>query len=80
VDSHKDWEWEFYKLIHDKEYSDAALDKLRRSIFQSNKRIIDAHNERWAQGDESYEMGVNHFTDMLDAELSDDTAHGSQEE
>ncbi|KAH8394823.1 hypothetical protein KR222_006854, partial [Zaprionus bogoriensis] len=66
-----DSEWQSFKVNYQKIYNSPALDKLRRSIFLSNKRIIEAHNERWAQGDESFEMGINQFTDMLDGELSD---------
>ncbi|XP_064551854.1 cathepsin L-like [Drosophila montana] len=63
-------EWDDFKYQFDKIYGDEAEEQLRMLIFQDNKKIIDAHNERWAAGEESYEMGVNQFSDMLPAEIS----------
>ncbi|KAH8299420.1 hypothetical protein KR044_001287, partial [Drosophila immigrans] len=62
-------EWELFKQEFQKSYEDEAEESLRMRVFQDNKRIIDAHNERWAAGQETYEMGVNAHTDLLDAEF-----------
>ncbi|XP_002049704.3 uncharacterized protein [Drosophila virilis] len=64
-------EWDSYKLEFNKNYEDESEDRLRMQVFQANKQIIDAHNERWAAGEESYEMGVNHFTDLLEKEFDE---------
>ncbi|XP_023175502.2 cathepsin L1-like [Drosophila hydei] len=63
-------EWDSYKNEFDKIYGDESEELLRKLIFQNNKQIIDAHNERWAVGAESYEMGLNQFSDMLPEEIS----------
>ncbi|XP_064551934.1 cathepsin L-like [Drosophila montana] len=64
-------EWDSFKLEFNKNYEVESEDRLRMQVFQDNKRIIDAHNERWAAGEESYEMGVNHFTDLLEKEFNE---------
>ncbi|TDG42264.1 hypothetical protein AWZ03_011323 [Drosophila navojoa] len=63
-------EWNSYKSEFGKIY-DESEEWLRKLIFRDNKKIIDAHNERWAAGDESYEMGLNQFSDMLPKEISE---------
>lgn len=63
-------EWDSYKSEFGKIY-DETEDWLRKLIFRDNKKIIDAHNERWAAGDESYEMALNQFSDMLTREISE---------
>ncbi|KAL7738233.1 hypothetical protein ACLKA6_006565 [Drosophila palustris] len=62
-------EWEAFKLEFNKNYEDESEDRQRMQVFQDNKRIIDAHNQRWAAGEESYEMGINQFTDLLEEEF-----------
>lgn len=64
-----DYEWETYKYDFNKEYSDETLEEIRKSIFKDNMKAINEHNIRFAEGNESYEMGVNEFTDMLDWEV-----------
>lgn len=36
----------------------------RLAAFKSNKAMIDAHNKRFARGESSYELGLNHFADL----------------
>lgn len=62
-------EWEAYKAEFNKTY-DEEQDPLRRQVFEDNKQIIDEHNARFAQGKETYEMGVNQFTDFLEDEFN----------
>ncbi|KAH8355084.1 hypothetical protein KR093_005293, partial [Drosophila rubida] len=62
-------EWEQFKQEFQKSYDDESEDRLRMQVFEDNKRIIDAHNERWAAGQETYEMGVNEYTDLLQHEF-----------
>ncbi|XP_023173550.2 cathepsin L-like [Drosophila hydei] len=58
-------EWETYKLEYEKSYESEDEELLRKLIFYDNKKKIDRHNMRYANNLESYEMGVNQFTDML---------------
>ncbi|XP_034481884.1 cathepsin L-like [Drosophila innubila] len=58
------WEWEEYKRSHNKIYEDESEEELRWRTFNANKEIIDRHNEQYAAGKETFEMGVNQFTDL----------------
>lgn len=65
-----DDQWEAYKLEYNKDYSDNEdMDKYRKDIFLKNLNIIDEHNKRSDAGTESYEMGINEFSDMLESEI-----------
>ncbi|KAM8708761.1 hypothetical protein ACLKA7_015690 [Drosophila subpalustris] len=63
------WEWEDFKLTHNKTYGTESEEQLRWRIFKANKEIIDRHNERYAAGQETFEMGINEFTDLLPKEF-----------
>jgi len=58
-------EWDSWKKAHDKSY-DLAEDQVRKSIFEINKKRIDAHNWRASRGKSSFTMKMNHFGDRLD--------------
>ncbi|KAH8370500.1 hypothetical protein KR093_003720 [Drosophila rubida] len=62
-------EFELFKVEHGKSYVDENEEQVRLQIFKDNKELIDKHNERYAAGEETYEMGVNQFTDMLSWEF-----------
>ncbi|KAH8307466.1 hypothetical protein KR044_012866 [Drosophila immigrans] len=62
-------EWEDFKLTHVKEYEDEHEEQLRWRIFQANTQLMDRHNERYAAGEETFEMGVNQFSDLLPQEF-----------
>jgi len=49
-------------------YESGAVETLRMEIFLENKKMIDEHNELFAAGKVSFEMGLNHFSDMLTSE------------
>ncbi|KAL7732356.1 hypothetical protein ACLKA6_004340 [Drosophila palustris] len=63
-------EFEIFKLEHEKTYDNDYEEQLRKQIFKDNKELIDKHNERYAAGEETYEMGVNQFTDLLASEFA----------
>ncbi|KAM8708762.1 hypothetical protein ACLKA7_015691 [Drosophila subpalustris] len=63
------WEWEDFKLTHNKTYGTESQEQLRWRIFKANKEMIDRHNERYAAGQETFEMGINEFTDLLPKEF-----------
>ncbi|XP_060654125.1 cathepsin L-like [Drosophila nasuta] len=62
-------EWNRFQLDYTKFYQTEDEALLRRLIFVDNKRRIDKHNRRFMAGKESYEMGVNQFTDLLPKEF-----------
>lgn len=59
----EDVEWNSYKMEYNKNYTELE-DLSHFRVFQDNKRMIEAHNKRWAAGAESFEMGINQFTDL----------------
>ncbi|XP_034101930.1 cathepsin L-like [Drosophila albomicans] len=63
-------EFNAFKLKHhNKTYQDASEELKRLQIFVENKKLIDTHNKRYVAGEESYEMGVNKFSDMTPEEF-----------
>ncbi|XP_060654484.1 cathepsin L-like [Drosophila nasuta] len=62
-------EWNRFQIDYTKFYETEDEALLRRLIFEDNKRRIDKHNRRFMAGLESYEMGVNQFTDLLPKEF-----------
>lgn len=62
--------WESFKNEFNKNYyGDEALEQYRKEIFLNNLNDVNEHNKRKDAGDESYEMGVNQFSDMLESEI-----------
>ncbi|XP_023020969.1 cathepsin L-like proteinase [Leptinotarsa decemlineata] len=63
-----DEEWNSYKQKFNKKYNTPQDDALHRSIYEKNVQKIDAHNQRFKAGQETWEMGINQFTDMTEEE------------
>uniref|UniRef100_A0A3B3R723 Cathepsin K n=1 Tax=Paramormyrops kingsleyae TaxID=1676925 RepID=A0A3B3R723_9TELE len=51
-----DSEWESWKTVYEKEYN-SREEGSRRSIWEKNMRLIDAHNQEYKQGIHSYDLG-----------------------
>lgn len=54
---------------YSKIYKSLREEKLRFEIFKSNLQIINEHNARYENGQESYFMGINQFADLTDEEF-----------
>nr|CAH7731716.1 unnamed protein product [Callosobruchus chinensis] len=63
--------WEQFKIEHGKTYRSLSEDRDRFSIFQSNLRFIEDHNDRFSRGEESYSMMINRFGDLTDQEFKE---------
>ncbi|XP_067006619.1 cathepsin L1 [Anabrus simplex] len=57
-------EWHAFKLQHGKKYSSAAEEELRMKIYMENKQKIAEHNAKYAKGEVTYSMAMNHFGDL----------------
>lgn len=76
------------QLNYNKRYDSIDEETNRKRIFYENLHKIKLHNERFRQGLETFEMGINHFSDMtssefdtyLDANLSDSSFEKSVNE
>lgn len=63
-----DEQWEEFKRIHNKTYSEQEESK-RRTIWLQNIDIITKHNIEADNGLHSFRLGINKFTDMISKEL-----------
>ncbi|ALC42733.1 maker144 [Drosophila busckii] len=57
-------DWSAYKTRFGKSYRSLNEEQLRLRMFEKNKRIIEQHNKRFEAGEESYDMGLNEFSDL----------------
>jgi cathepsin L len=57
-------QFELYKLEFGKSYETPEENEMRFKIFSRNVREIREHNARYEAGLETFEMGVNQFSDM----------------
>lgn len=62
-------EWELFKTQFSKAYNSEIEEKFRLKVFMDNKHKIAAHNKRFRNGEESYELEMNHFGDLLHHEF-----------
>nr|BAN20095.1 cathepsin L [Riptortus pedestris] len=62
-------EWHKFKALHSKRYRSPSEELLRMKVFMDNKKLIDEHNERFAQGLESYTMKMNEYGDLTEDEF-----------
>ncbi|KAL7732355.1 hypothetical protein ACLKA6_004339 [Drosophila palustris] len=58
-----------FKVEFNKVYKDVMEERERLIVYLNNMLIITRHNQRYAAGNESYEMGVNQFTDLRPEEF-----------
>ena len=61
--TYQDYVKKFNKSHKIKEFTE------REHIYYANLRKIIQHNEKYANGDVSYSMGINQFTDMTHEEF-----------
>merc|ERR1719204_3047198 len=61
--------WDLYKAVHKKVYSSGSEESLRLEIFNKNVAMIEEHNQKYEAGEETFKMGINRFTDMLQSEV-----------
>nr|CAI5850762.1 unnamed protein product [Callosobruchus analis] len=58
-------------INHGKTYGSLLEEQKRFSIFESNLRDIEEHNERYERGEVSYSMKINQFGDMTKEEFKE---------
>nr|AGL33706.1 cathepsin L3 [Sinonovacula constricta] len=58
-----------FKKTHNKVYESEHEEKYRQKIFEVNVDYIKAHNQKFAQGQKSYFLGVNQFADLTHKEF-----------
>jgi len=63
-------EWEDFKRKFNKTYASGSEEERRYNVYLDTKRIVDAHNQRYANGEVTFKMGINQFSDMTKEEFS----------
>ncbi|XP_076082008.1 digestive cysteine proteinase 1-like isoform X1 [Mytilus galloprovincialis] len=63
-------DWELYKKSYNKVYKDDNEELQRRVIWEDNVRFIEHHNMAADRGEHSYWLGINHFADMSEKEVT----------
>ncbi|CAG2232289.1 CTSL [Mytilus edulis] len=63
-------EWELYKKSFNKIYADNNEEIQRRVIWEDNVRFIEHHNMAADRGEHTYWLGINHFADMSEKEVT----------
>ncbi|CAH1963343.1 unnamed protein product [Acanthoscelides obtectus] len=61
--------WQQFKIQHGRTYRTLLEEKRRFEIFKFNLRTIEEHNERYHNGEETFEMRINQFGDMTQEEF-----------
>lgn len=56
--------WHAYKQQHGKSYASLGEERKRREVFQNNVANVLRHNLRRSLGLETYDQGVNQFSDL----------------
>lgn len=62
-------------MTHSKSYKTYEEEMKRILIFEANVKDIEAHNERYHKGLETFKMGINQFTDMTNEEFKNTYFH-----
>lgn len=57
-------------MKYHKDYRNETEEKTRMETFLNNKRKIDEHNQKHAEGSVSYKMGLNKFSDLSTEEMN----------
>lgn len=65
-----DQKWVNFKEKFDKNYLNKNEEVKRYNTFMENDKMINMHNEKYSQGEVTYKMGHNQFSDMTKEELS----------
>lgn len=66
-----DPEWEAFKAKYDKHYSSLWEEEYHHEIYTKNKQKIDAHKILFSQGIVPYNMAINQFGDLTNAEFNE---------
>ncbi|KAH8285148.1 hypothetical protein KR054_005709 [Drosophila jambulina] len=71
LDQLLDKEWQAFVKEHRKSYQDENVEQLRYMIFNENRIMIAEHNRRFANGEVSFKMAINEYSDLMSQEFID---------
>lgn len=64
-------DWEMFKIEHEKVFDDKSDEQFKYQVWLANKEFIDEHNKRYEDGEVSYTMAMNEFSDLTDSEFKE---------
>ncbi|XP_014239946.1 protein CTLA-2-beta isoform X1 [Cimex lectularius] len=57
--------WESWKVTYSKSYATPEEEAKRKEIWETTKKRVKEHNEKYEKGEVTFKMGVNQFADLL---------------
>lgn len=63
-------EWSLFKTQFNKLYKDAKEEAFRKTVYLENKLNIARHNKLYENGEETYQLEMNHFGDLMSHEFA----------
>uniref|UniRef100_A0A336N382 CSON012901 protein n=1 Tax=Culicoides sonorensis TaxID=179676 RepID=A0A336N382_CULSO len=64
-----DSKWDEFKKTYNKTYKDADDEKYRRELYEKSIQIIEEHNKKYENGQVTWKMAENMYTDMTADEV-----------
>ncbi|XP_040067842.1 procathepsin L-like [Ixodes scapularis] len=62
-------EWEAFKAKYGKSYASEAEEHFRMKVYMKKRQEVSAHNEKYANGEVSFYLGMNEFSDLPQKEF-----------
>ncbi|KAM7307130.1 procathepsin L-like [Ixodes scapularis] len=62
-------EWEAFKAKYGKSYASEAEEHFRMKVYMKKRQEVSAHNEKYANGEVSFYLGMNEFSDLRQKEF-----------
>ncbi|XP_014239947.1 protein CTLA-2-beta isoform X2 [Cimex lectularius] len=60
--------WESWKVTYSKSYATPEEEAKRKEIWETTKKRVKEHNEKYEKGEVTFKMGVNQFADLEEQE------------
>lgn len=64
VSQNENQQWEDFKLAYKKTYDSVQEEAYRRAVFLKNYKEIEAHNQNYEHGVETFSKVLNEFSDL----------------
>jgi len=68
-DFSRDEEWALFKRAYQKVYASREIEEMRKLVFFKNLAAIELHNYKAANGQKSFTLGINKYSDLDHAEF-----------
>ncbi|KAG8256913.1 hypothetical protein J6590_059863 [Homalodisca vitripennis] len=62
-------QWELFKVAHEREYDTPEEEETRKNIFLENLQFVREHNENFENGEVSFDVEINKFSDLTTEEF-----------